>query len=546
MYGARTAIPKSRGRCYVGGVILRAALLVACAAVASCANVECTLNSECGPSARCELNRCVRDCRLDRDCADGEVCSVNGACVPATSVDRPLDDASDDAPVSVDTPATPDVPVTPDAPVTPDRAVSPDVPATPDVPVTPDVPATPDVPDAPRDTANLDVPGLDTISFDAPAMDAAVDTSAPDATTMDAPRMDASMDGPVGVGVYDYTAVRPGALVAPVSAAWHPDGSYALILSSTDTVFRYDPAAMTVTQVASAGSGVIWRFVTFSPDGSRALLLGNTVVTGSTVRGRMFVWTSATSTLAENTAEAWASGQYESLKWNFDGTRGALLGRTSTVTTVWPVTPEGTRGTPIARGMVSNTGCNDVAWVRDGFGDPALAITCGVNTAEIVSVTSPFVAGTAFTTAVAPGRISNVFRIGAHPSGRVALAAGQSGPSRLAYFRDGLWLSEFANPQVPGAFGVAFNSDGSRAVAFGGAGRVHEFRYDRFSSAEITDVSIAGWTVAPFLQPTGSNLADFAWRPGCDEAVAVGGANTTTTRATVVVKVRVVNGRACP
>jgi hypothetical protein len=349
----------------------------------------------------------------------------------------------------------------------------------------------------------------------------------------------------VGVGVYEYTGVRPAALVAPVAVAWHPRGAYALVLSSGDTVFRYDPAAMSVTQVASTARDVLWRAVSFTPDGARALLLANTATTGagSPRRGRLFVWDHAAATLTERVAEGWTTGEYLALRWSADGARAALLGRAPTFLSVWFYGPDGARsGGPIAHGRVSGTGCDDLAWVRDGFGDPALAVVCGFNTGEILAVTDPL-GSPRFASVASAGAVGNVYAIAARPQGDLALAVG--GSSRLYRYRDARWDVGFASPTVRGASAVAFSTDGARALAFGGFGSVHEYRSDLYAMDDLTDVSMS-LAAAPFAQPSNAIVRALAWRPGCEEGIAVGGANSASGTTAFVAAFRVMGGRRCP
>lgn len=532
-------------------------MIVGCALVASCANVECSLNSECGDHARCELNRCVRDCVQDRDCAEGELCSLNGVCAVRTATDdrpAPKDTPSVDAEPDASVDAAPDVIAPRDAEVPFDQ-FAPDVPPR-DVPPV-DVPPA-DVPpvDAPTmdltvldrpvlDVASMDLPVMDAPVIDVPVIDAPVIDTAPADAPRDVPTVDVPL-GPVGVGVYEYTGVRPGALVAPVAVAWHPSGSYALVLSAHNTVFRYDPAAMSVTQVATTAADVAWRSVSFLADGSRALLIGNTSTSGGTTtrRGRVWVWDHAASMLTERTSDQWTGGLYYALRWNRDGSRAALLGSGTSSFTVWFYGADGTRtGSPIANGLPSGAGCNDLGWITDGFGDPALAIVCGINTAAIITATN-LTAMPLFATTVAPGAVSNVGSIAVRPQGDVALVVDYT--SKLGYYRDFRWTTGFGTPTLAGAAAVTFSTDGARALAYGGFGRLHEYRYDLYRASDIVDVSITNLSIAPFTQPSGATLNAVAWRPGCEEGLAVGGANSSGATSAFVAAFRVTNGRRCP
>ena len=103
----------------------------------------------------------------------------------------------------------------------------------------------------------------------------------------------------------------------------------------------------------------------------------------------------------------------------------------------------------------------------------------------------------------------------------------------------------FSTPSVTGAYGVAFSTDGARALAFGGFGRAYEYRFDLYSSPDLTAATI-DLAAAPFTQPSNASLNDVAWRPGCDEGLAVGGRNTLAGPSAFVAYFRVTNGRRCP
>ncbi len=494
----------------------------------SCAKVECQLNSDCGDHSRCERNVCVRDCVEDRDCPGGEYCEPNGRCIA-----RDAGSTADREP--------PDLGVA-------DSGVAPDVPMNTDTGST-----------APDDTGVAVIADTGAISaadtgtvapfdsgFDTGLRDTGVDLGFDTGLRDTGPRdSGASPDvqGPVGVGVYEFTGIRPGTLVSPVAAAWHPSGAWALVLSYTDEVHRYEAATGAIARVATAGRTVYWRAVTFAPDGGRALLLGNNI-SGSSRTGRLFVFDSAAATLTERSTEAWTSGSYEALRFAPDGSRGALLGRAAAFTSVWFVNAMGQRvGSPIARGMVAQTGCDDLAWVRDGFGDPALAVACGTNTGEIAAITS-LDANPRFVTLASSGQTGNVHRVTSRPQGDMALAIGSSS-NKIYRYTAGVWEAGFNSPVARASFGVAFNDNGTRAFAFGGFGYLTEFRYNLYTSAELTQSQIP-LAMAPFTQPTGAQLNAVAWRPGCDEGLAVGGVNNVTQQGAFVAVFRAMNGRRCP
>lgn len=360
-------------------------------------------------------------------------------------------------------------------------------------------------------------------------------------------RLDGRAGAVVAPGFYDYTAVRPDTLIYPAAAAWHPSGAYALVLAHTDRVYRFDAASRTLTQVAATTPTLAWRHVSFTPNGARTILLGNTG-SGTSRRGSVYVWDPGTVSLSERTADQLTGGGYETVAWSPDGTRGVLLATRqpsgSANVAGWWLDAEGVRGNyAFAYGLVASTGCEDVDFSTDGFGDPALSVVCGINTGMILTVNS-LDSSPRVSVAQSSGSVGNVSRIATHPRGVVTLAIGSSS-NRLYRLRQGQWTVGFDTPTLAGAFDVAFNDTGTRALAYGGNGRVWEYRTDLYDRAEIRDVSIAGLNGPPYLQPSNANLRAVAWRPGCDEGLALGGSSTLSGTSAFITYFRVTNGRAC-
>lgn len=506
----------------------------------ACAKVECSRNSDCGDRTRCEMNRCVRDCAEDRDCLDGERCNPNGLCVgrvpgedvPAVTEDTGIDAGSTDTGIVVPVDAGPQ-----------DTGTV--------VPVDTGIdtgPSDTGIVIAPTDSGPADT-GID-IGFDAGPRDAGIDAgidTGPRDTGIDVgfdtgPRDTGNPTGPVSVGVYEFVGVRPGDMLGPVATAWHPNGQYALIVTSANHVYRYDVATDMITRVGSGGSDVFWRSLAFTHDGTRALLVG-TSGTSTARRGRLFLWNHASSTLAERTGDSTISGSFESIRFAPDGSRAALLVQGSATTLIYFLAPDGSRiGTPVGRGMSGSTGCNDVAWITDGFGDPALILVCAYNTGEIAEVVN-LDSSPRINTVRSSGQVGNTSRVSARRQGDLALAIGSSS-QRIYRFFNGQWETGFNTPTVRGAYGVTFNTEGTRALAFGGFGYLHEFRTNLFSASEITQTQMP-LEAPPFSQPTNATIADVAWRPGCDEGLIVGGSSNITRTTVFVATFRAVNGRRC-
>ncbi|APR84820.1 Hypothetical protein A7982_10169 [Minicystis rosea] len=348
----------------------------------------------------------------------------------------------------------------------------------------------------------------------------------------------------MGIGLYTYNAVPASGLLNPPSAAWHPDGSHALVLNYSDTVHRYDPVTKSLTQVASVGASVIWRAIAFTPDGDKAVLLGNVA---SPVEGRIYLWDGANATLTQMTTETFAGGSYESIAWSPDGSKARLLAQKPNSGTylayLWAFDPN--TGRSDVKAKATSAGCQDLAWATDGFDMPAVPVTCGLNgvTLFYLDTSGNFVDYT--------NNAGNTSRISARPQGDYALAIGWSG-QRVYRYQQGGWSTAFGNPTFPGIFQVGFSTDGNRALILGGYGgnpavaRAYEFRHDLFSQTAITDVSIPNFSLPPYNASSQSSLNDVAWRPGCDGGIIVGGANTVTSKQAFVIRFSVDNGVACP
>ncbi len=341
---------------------------------------------------------------------------------------------------------------------------------------------------------------------------------------------------PVDLGVYTFTGVMPGAMKGPVAAAWHPSGGYALILNSSDTIYRYDPVTHSVTQVASAGGTVSWRNIVFAPGGDKAVVLGNT-----TAEGRIYLWDDATSALTQDTAGTLAGYVFESIAWSHDRSTARLLARNNPSNGAYLAYLyhyDITTGRGAVKATSTSAGCQDLAFATDGFDTPVAAVTCGVNGATLL-----YEDGTDLITTFS-GNAGNTSRISARPQGDYALAVTWS-DARVTFFKQGQWTTGFNNPNLPSIFGVKFNDAGTRALFFGGAGKLYEFRHYLPQVADITNVSIPNFTMPPYNNTTQDSVNDVAWRPGCDGGLVVGGSDSVTYQHAFVARFSVDNGAAC-
>jgi hypothetical protein len=346
--------------------------------------------------------------------------------------------------------------------------------------------------------------------------------------------------GPVDIGVYAYAPIPTPGLINPPSAAWHPDGTYALVLNNADKVYRYDPGTKALAEVATVGSGVAWRVVSFTPDGTKAVLLGN-VTTSGKEEGRVYIWDNETSTLSQMPDTTQPQITYEALAWSPDKTTARLLGAKKNGSTwlayLWKFDPS--LGLSEVKATATSAMCQDLAWATDAFDRPAIAVTCGGNGVTLFHVD--------FDGQIVNynGNAGNTSCISARPQGDYALAVGWSG-QRIYRFQQGGWNTDFNNPTLPGIYQVQFSSDGRRALVLGGFGKVYEYRHDLMDKQDFTDVSIPNFSSPPYNAESGVTLNDAAWRPGCDGGLLVGGANTWSVQKGYVIRFSVQNGAPCP
>lgn len=349
--------------------------------------------------------------------------------------------------------------------------------------------------------------------------------------------------GPVDRGVYSYERVVSYGLVNPPAAAWHSSGSYALVLNTNDKVFLYDQATNSLSEVGSAGSTVNWRTVTFTPDGDKAVLLGNT-----NSEGRIYIWDHANQALSEMaTDNRHAGGTYEAIAYSPDGSQARLLGSTKNgasgyIAYLWPFdSVAGRDKAGVKATTVGSGGVQDMAWATDDYGNPAIVIVGGIGGVTMLHL--DFMGNWEVKSTAGLG---NTSRLSGRPQGDYALAIGwTSSLNSFHRFERGQWTTSIGG-WLPGAYNVSFSTNGRRALVLGGLdvsgrGQVYEYRHDLLSRSEITDVLIPNFKQAPYNADSGTKLHDAAWRPRCDEGLIVGGSSSKGH----VIRFTVDNGNRC-
>lgn len=495
---------------------------------------SCSSDSHCETLQYCSEGTCQQDCERNEQCAAGQICTSSGRCVVGVA-DAGTPDAGSDA--GLDAPMS-DVP-------------SLDAPSLDDVPAT-DVPSSmPDVP--------ADVPAPDT-GIDAPMPDAGTDAGR-DAGT------DAGRDaGPVtpSPGTYIYSRTAVGGLNDSVAVAFHPDGTYALVLERTDEVHVYDWASGTATRIdlRVASRTVTLDDVAFSADGATAWIVGHERIS-STDSGVIIgfddaAWRAGDGAAAFSRLAATTSGERPSgiaiprapSGGPGDG-RPVVLTQSGTspyIARLRELDPEtGTfDGLFVARS--TGAGCDDLTFADNEFGEWGIVLACGTNGAEILYYTE--VAGVGEWRA-GTGGFGNVSRLDAHPSGDYALIVNWSSTRIYRHESGGLLTTSSSPSLVNGMWDVSFSPDGRFALILGSGrgtmlrGTVYEFRHDLYSAAEMTDVSIEGFALAPYLASSSTQLKSSAWRPGCDGGLIVGGTTSGSGSTGMVIEFQRSSGIDC-
>lgn len=520
-------------------MVLRALVLSISLLSLGCANSgACASDDECGTLRYCREGSCRQDCTSNETCGTGRICTSTGMCVVGFA-DAGVDgggDAGLDAPLPFD--AGPlDAPLPPmlDAPTL-------------DAPIA--------MPDAP--------PGLDAfapmdafVPFDA-GVDAGVDAGS------DAGR-DAGRDagGALTPSTYTYTRQIVGGLNEAVGVAFHPDGSYAIVLERNDEVHLFDWLTRTAMRfdVRVAGRTVYLDDVIFSADGSVAWIVGYERV-ASTDSAVIIQLSDAAYRAGDGLASfsrlaAAAPGERfagialpTAASSGPGGGHPVVLSQSGTspyIARLRELDPATGTFTGLFVARSTSAGCDDLAFSDNEFGTWGLVLACGTNGAEILYYTE--IAGVGEWRA-GSGGFGNVSRTDAHPSGAYALIVNWS--SRFLHRHEGGALRPTgSSPGIaPSIWDVSFSPDGRLALITGRAlgtslrGTVYEYRHDLYSAAEITDVSIEGFSLPPYSATTSTTLNDSAWRPGCDGGLIVGGSVSPSTG--LVIAFERTLGTRCP
>jgi WD40 repeat protein len=322
---------------------------------------------------------------------------------------------------------------------------------------------------------------------------------------------------------YEYHCI-PHAIASGdlVDVDWHPSGDYALIGVNDGKILKVDASDWTVSQVAKPDDFFLNKLA-FNPDGTEALIVGcyGYCALGE---GRIYRWDDSAGTVslldigslpAARAVEFAPDGSYAVVvTWIEEITDGIL--------TVWAFDSSLQGFGPPAIGRF---GCPcDVSWRPDG--QEALITTCCSSSVQVIAYRPDAQSSDRLVDTGYNG--FGAASVDHHPLEGFGVVVDQS---QNVYRWDGTW--ESVDLGSGWFYGIAFNSDGSRAllVSYASApqgnlvGTVFEFLGDQggFSGSEFRDVSIPDFDSDPWMGDTSTKLAAVAFRPGHCEGLIVGG-----------------------
>jgi hypothetical protein len=520
-------------RAVFASLLLLAPLTPACASSDSC-----SIDRECEPLHYCGAGTCRQDCTRDSTCGTG-FCTSTGRCIGEG------EDAGEPRDVGTDAAMT----------------------SEPDAAEPPGLDAGPPDPDAAVPVDAFVPPGVD--AFSVPLDAASIDAASPVPDAYRAPDafvpVDAGRDagaGPLRPSTYTYTRIAVGGLGDAHVVAFHPDGTYAVVLERSNGAHVYDWASGTAMRfdLRVAGRTVYLDDLVFSLDGTTAWIVGYERV-GMTDTGILITLSDAAYRRGDGLASFTRSATTVSGErlsgieiprapsGGPGGGRPIVLsqsGTSSYIARLRELDPATTTFSGLFVARATSAGCDDLAFSNNEFGTWGIVLACGTNGADMPYYTQ--VAGVGEWRA-SSGSLGNVSRADAHPSGAYALVPNWSS-SYLRRHEAGVLLGSGASPSLAsGIWDVSFSPDGRLALVTGRAlgaslrGTIFEYRHDLYSAAEITDVSIEGFGGPPYSATSSTYLNDSAFRPGCEGGLVVGG--NTSAGTGMVIEFQRTDGTRC-
>jgi len=337
-------------------------------------------------------------------------------------------------------------------------------------------------------------------------------------------------------GTYTYERLPSPGIVQPIGVAFHPDGSYALVITRNNLLHAVNWSDGTVTSydLTPASGTLHFDDLAFAPDGSVALLVGRHSDTVD--EGVVYKFDDAahrdglpTASVVSECVAARRANVFVGVEYPWRPGLPMVLGRSLNNSTAYlrEFDADARDFTTFLAATATSGGCDDLAFVDNEFGSQGVLVVCGASGA-----------GTHYYTEVGgiggwrhnPGNtnLGNTSVVAAHPGGDYALVVSWS--SRQVYRFEGGLLNAYADaPRFPtlGITTLGFRADGSRALITGRAGGVPlsgtvvEYRHDLYTLADMTPVSIPGFDDPPYLATSSTYISAVAFRPGCDGGLMV-------------------------
>lgn len=338
-----------------------------------------------------------------------------------------------------------------------------------------------------------------------------------------------------------------------VDVAWHPKGTYAVLLSRTGAVVRFDPGAEPMQALALIGStgGVTPTRAAFHPS-------GDAFVVGYDAEGVGHVFRVPDGGLSlADLPDARQPARFVSIRFQESGTLAMIVGQSGSYSINYLcLFDPATLTTTNFKGYNASAGVADLAWVPAGVlpAGPAALIVHGWNGVD--AKLWYLVSNEIVPTPGSLGGFGNMGRAAWRPGGLYGLVSGTS--SNVLYVFNGTWTKAYLTGTGSGILDVAFRPDGRRALVIGqpyGSPVVYHVVEHRptgaqFSATDVIPQAIANWGAAPFFANSNTHLLAAAFRPGvtCDEGLLVGqdpGPSWNPTLGTVV-RFRDTDARDCP
>ena len=372
-------------------------------------------------------------------------------------------------------------------------------------------------------------------------------------------------------GYYLYDTISIPGFRKIEAAAFHPDGTYLVLLERYETVHVYDVAEGSAVSFNVAD--IVWEDITFDAKGEFALLVGEdptSVPAGGAIHrfddAAWRAYVDDTSTLVTAYDDVTRGESFTVVEYPWDGDLPLVVSieadGSDSDNALWRFDPAAGDITYVSR-QTADGPASDAALITIPGGEPGVLLACD----QDVHYYDPniFDPDRRWRTDLGGYATGNVVSVSAHRGGDYALLIGNSG-RRVFRFQSGIINESATAPHYcyTDIRLVEFQPNGRRALVAGGHnpgsghpyGGVVEYRhglYDcvdtswcvRPDDCDLTDVHILNFESPPFSTDSQYNFDDIAWNPTCDGGVLVGGKSYYAGSYGLVVTFEIAGGVDC-